>query len=69
MINRLKRTALILALIFLLLCGSAVALMFHRTETIRNDLELPEQCPIIPFSAEKGNGREELLRQILAVCE
>ena len=39
MINRLKRTALILALIFLLLCGSAVALMFHRTETIRNDLE------------------------------
>ena len=38
-------------------------------KTIRKDLELPEQCPIIPFSAEKGNGREELLRQILAVCE
>ena len=38
-------------------------------QTIRRDLELPEECPIIPFSAEKGNGREELLRQILAVCE
>jgi len=23
-------------------------------ETIREDLELPEECPIIPFSAEKG---------------
>ena len=38
-------------------------------QTIRRDLELPEDCPVIPFSAEKGNGREELLRQILAVCE
>ena len=38
-------------------------------QTIRRDLELPEECPIIPFSAENGNGREELLRQILAVCE
>jgi GTP-binding protein len=38
-------------------------------QIIRRDLELPEECPIIPFSAEKGNGREELLRQILAVCE
>ena len=37
-------------------------------QTIRRDLELPEECPVIPFSAEKGNGREELLRQILAVC-
>ena len=36
-------------------------------KTIRIDLELPEECPIIPFSAEKGNGREELLRQILSV--
>ena len=33
--------------------------------TIREDLELPEGTPIIPFSAEKGNGREELLRMIL----
>lgn len=34
---------------------------------IREDLELPDSCPIIPFSAEKGNGREDLIRQILAV--
>ena len=32
---------------------------------IREDLELPEGTPIIPFSAEKGNGREDLLRMIL----
>ena len=37
-------------------------------KTIREDLELPEGTPIIPFSAEKGNGREELLRHILRVC-
>ena len=38
-------------------------------KTIRDDLELPEDCPIIPFSAEKGNGREELLRMILATVK
>lgn len=32
--------------------------------TIREDLELPESCPIIPFSAEKGTGRDELLSHI-----
>ena len=37
--------------------------------TIREDLELPEDCPIIPFSAEKGNGRDELVRLILGVVE
>ena len=37
--------------------------------TIREDLELPENCPIIPFSAEKGNGRDELVRLILSVVE
>ena len=37
--------------------------------TIREDLELPENCPIIPFSAEKGNGRDELVRLILGVVE
>ena len=37
--------------------------------TIRADLELPEDVPVIPFSAEKGNGREELLRQILSVVK
>ena len=37
--------------------------------TIREDLELPETCPIIPFSAEKGNGRDELVRLILNTVE
>lgn len=34
-------------------------------QTIREDLELPEDCPIIPFSAEKGTGRDDLVRYIL----
>lgn len=34
-------------------------------QTIRNDLDLPEECPIIPFSAEKGTGRDELLKIIM----
>ncbi len=34
--------------------------------TIREDLELPEAVQIIPFSAEKGNGKDELVRRILA---
>ena len=38
-------------------------------QTIREDLELPESCPVIPFSAEKGNGREELIRLILKVVK
>jgi GTP-binding protein len=33
--------------------------------TIRNDLALPEGTPIIPFSAEKGNGRDDLIKYIL----
>ena len=37
--------------------------------TIREDLELPESCPIIPFSAEKGNGRDDLVRLILNAVE
>jgi GTP-binding protein len=37
-------------------------------ETIRQDLELPEDCPVISFSAEKGNGKEELLKHIFAVA-
>ena len=32
---------------------------------IRQVLVLPENCPVIPFSAEKGDGREELVKQIL----
>ena len=38
-------------------------------QTIREDLELPEDCQIIPFSAEKGNGKDELLRRILQTVE
>ena len=34
-------------------------------EVIRRDLSLPETCPVIPFSAEKGDGREALVRHIL----
>ncbi len=34
-------------------------------QTIREDLELPEGCPIIPFSAEKGTGRDDLVAKIL----
>lgn len=33
--------------------------------TIRQDLELPEDCTVIPFSAEKGTGRDDLMRKIL----
>ncbi len=32
---------------------------------IRQDLALPEGTPVIPFSAEKGNGREDLIKLIL----
>lgn len=38
-------------------------------QTIREDLELPEACPVIPFSAEKGDGKETLLRMILNTVE
>lgn len=38
-------------------------------QTIREDLELPEDCPVIPFSAEKGTGRDELIKLILSVAE
>ena len=33
---------------------------------IRQDLELPEETIVIPFSAEKGDGRDELVKHILA---
>lgn len=36
-------------------------------QRIREDLELPDECPVIPFSAEKGTGRDELMRIILDV--
>ncbi len=38
-------------------------------QTIREDLELHQACPVIPLSAEKGDGREELTRRILQAVE
>ena len=38
-------------------------------KTIQEDLELPEGCPVIPFSAEKGNGRDDLVKYILAAVK
>ena len=35
-------------------------------EIIRRDLELPENVRIIPFSAEKGDGRDALVKEILS---
>lgn len=35
---------------------------------IRSTLELPEDANLLPFSAEKGTGREELLRMIEAAA-
>lgn len=37
--------------------------------TIRSVLELPEEIPIIPFSAEKGDGRQALLARIMTAVE
>ena len=34
-------------------------------QRIREDLELPDDCIVIPFSAEKGTGRDELIGLIL----
>ena len=38
-------------------------------QTIREDLELPEECPIISFSAEQGYGQYELVRHLLAAVQ
>ena len=35
---------------------------------IRQTLGLPEEVPVIPFSAEKGQGREQLLAEIQGLC-
>ena len=34
-------------------------------KTIREDLNLPDDCLIIPFSAEKGNGRDDLVKLVV----
>ena len=36
---------------------------------IRETLALPEDVKLIPFSAEKGDGRDALVAEILAACE
>ncbi|MBE6924296.1 MAG: YihA family ribosome biogenesis GTP-binding protein [Ruminococcaceae bacterium] len=38
-------------------------------DTIREDLELPADCPIISFSAEKGDGKDQLLNYIYSAVE
>lgn len=38
-------------------------------QRIREDLELPDHCLVVPFSAEKGTGREELVKIILDTVE
>ena len=35
---------------------------------IRETLELPDTVPLSPFSAEKGTGREDLIRALLSRC-
>ena len=37
-------------------------------QIIREDLELPDDCPVIPFSAEKGTGKDELVKYVLAAA-
>ena len=37
-------------------------------KVIREDLELPDACILLPFSAEKGTGRDELVRLVLAAA-
>lgn len=38
-------------------------------QLIRQDLELPDSCPVITFSAEKGDGRDALVKLILDTVE
>ena len=38
-------------------------------KTIREDLELPEDCILLPFSAQKGTGKDDLVRLILSRVE
>ena len=43
--------------------------MHHIKTQIRETLSLKDEIPLIRFSAEKGEGREELLSYILKVAE
>ena len=40
--------------------------LIPNTQRIRETLGLPEETMVIPFSAEKGVGRQELLEQVIA---
>ena len=37
----------------------------ENLKVIREDLELPDDCQVLPFSAEKGTGRDALIKLIL----
>lgn len=39
--------------------------LIPNMDRIREVLELPDECVIVPFSAEKGTGREDLVHHIL----
>lgn len=43
--------------------------LIPNLEVIRRDLELPETVEIIPFSAEKGDGRDLLVKRILTAVK
>ena len=40
--------------------------ILSNLQTIREDLELPDSCVVLPFSAEKGTGRDELVKLIIS---
>ncbi len=37
--------------------------------TIKTDLELPSACSVIPFSAEKGTGKDDLVHCVMSVVK
>lgn len=39
--------------------------LLPNMQRIRDDLDLPEECKVIPFSAENGAGRDDLVKIIL----
>ena len=39
--------------------------LIPNIERIRNDLRLPNDCTVVPFSAEKGTGRDDLVKLIV----
>jgi len=39
--------------------------LIPNIERIRNDLRLPDDCIVLPFSAEKGTGRDDLIKLIV----